>query len=97
MKNLVFSPRAQVDLDEIWVYTANHWDIGQADFYVRGIVDACLAGARGSRIGRNADDIRPGYSKIAIVSNVVFYKESALEIDVVRVLHQRMDLPAHLD
>jgi toxin ParE1/3/4 len=31
----VLSPRAQLDLDEIWSYTESRWGIDQAEIYTR--------------------------------------------------------------
>lgn len=97
MSELVFSPRAQFDLDEIWEYTADRWDVEQADSYVRTIVLACTAVASGTREGRNADDIRAGYFKIPVISHVVFYTERNGIMNVVRILHQQMDVSRHLE
>ncbi len=97
MSEVVFSPQAHADLDEIWDYTADRWDIEQADVYVRGLVLACGAVASGARRGRNAGDIRPGYFKLAVVSHVVYYREINGIMDVVRILHQQMDASRHLE
>ena len=97
MKKVVYSPKAQADLDDIWEYTANHWDMDRADGYIRGLVDACDGLASGRRTGRNADVIRAGYRSLNQMSHVVFYRESESLIDIIRILHQRMDLPNHLD
>lgn len=97
MSELVFSPRALVDLDEIWEYMADRWDVEQADSYVRTIVLACTAAASGTREGRNADAIRTGYFKIPVVSHVVFYTAPNGIINVVRILHQQMDVSRHLE
>ncbi|MBV8614649.1 MAG: type II toxin-antitoxin system RelE/ParE family toxin [Acetobacteraceae bacterium] len=63
-----------------------------------GIRDACQALADGSRQGRPIDAIRPGYRKLAVASHLLlFYRVTvAGVIDVVRILHQRMDAAAHL-
>jgi len=64
---------------------------------VLGIRDACQALANGSRQGRPIDAIRPGYRKLAVASHFLFYRVTeAGMIDVVRILHQRMDIAAHL-
>lgn len=97
MSEVVFSLRAQADLDAIWEYTADRWDVEQADSYLRDLVSACNAVASGSRRGRSADDIRPGYFKFTVISHVVFYKESNGIMDVIRILHQQMDVSRHLD
>ena len=97
MTRYLLSPAARADLDEIWDYTARHWGAEQADRYVLAIRDACAALADGGKQGRAVDDIRPGYRKLAVPSHVLFYRltDTGL-IDVVRILHRRMDVPAQL-
>jgi toxin ParE1/3/4 len=51
--------------------------------------------ADGKRIGRPAG-IRQGYFKCATGSHFVFYRQSDSSLDVIRVLHQRMDAPTYL-
>ena len=87
----VLSPLAQADLDDIWDYTAARWDIAQAERYLRLIGDAVSAAAERPNAGRACDDVRPGYFKVRAQSHVVFYRLSGADIDVVRILHGRMD------
>src|SRR4051794_7041800 len=97
MTGYVLSPAAQADLSEIWDYTARNWGTPQADRYILAIRDCCGALADGSRQGRAIDDIRPGYRKLAVRSHFLFYRinDTGL-IDVIRILHQRMDVSTHL-
>ncbi len=97
MRDVVFSPRAVDDLDQIWTYSVDRWDVEQADAYVRSVVNACNGLASGTLLGRSAEDIRTGYRKYAVVSHIVFYRETATTLHVVRVLHQRMDVLKHLE
>jgi len=91
------SPAAQADLSEIWDYSARNWGTEQADHYILGIRDACAALAEGRKRGRAIDDVRPGYRKLAVQSHFLFYRiTDAGMIDVVRILHQRMDVVSHL-
>jgi toxin ParE1/3/4 len=97
MSGFVLSPAALADLDEIWEYTAERWSIGQAERYVRAIVDACQALADGRRQGVAVDHIRKGYFKLAVGSHLVFYcRPGPAETLVVRVLHHRMDVATRL-
>jgi len=96
MKPLVFSPGAAEDIDLIWDYTADRWGIGQAERYVLDLRDTCNALSRGDLSGRDGSAIRPGYRKQNCGSHVIFYRESAIEIVIVRILHQRMDFDRHL-
>ena len=89
------SPRAEDDLEEIWLYTLTHWSLEQADSYHADFVAAFEGLASGAKKGRRVD-IRAGYFKYAVGSHLVFYRESDARIDVIRVLHQRMDVDLHL-
>ena len=95
-RNFKLFPLARADLEEIWLYTLKTWSAAQADTYHRKFVIAFEALAAGTREGRNVDHIRQGYFRLAIGSHAIFYRESADEIEIVRVLHQRMDFERHL-
>jgi toxin ParE1/3/4 len=90
------APRAQGDLDEIWNYTVGRWDIGQAEFYVRQIGRDIETVAAQPAMGRACPDIRSGYYKYPTGSHVLFYRLIAGGIDVVRILHERMDFGRHI-
>jgi len=34
MPDYILSVRAEIDLQEIWIYTMEHWSIEQADKYI---------------------------------------------------------------
>lgn len=92
------SPRAARDLSEIWDYTANRWGLGQAETYLRSLQSALGTLAADPGRGQACGDIRPGYRKQPVGSHVIFYKISvpADGIDVIRILHQRMDVALNL-
>jgi len=97
MRRALLSPAAQADLDAIWNYTATQWGTGQAADYVRDIRDACAALARGERLSRPADEIRAGYRRCLVGAHVLFFRVTpAGDIEIVRILHQRMDVNRHL-
>ena len=92
-----YSPAARSDLRSIWRYTARTWTISQANEYLAVISTACDRVAAGSLSGRSAENYRVGYMMISIGSHFVFYKQSADGgIDIIRVLHRRMDLSSRL-
>src|SRR5437588_7711298 len=92
----ILSPRAQRDIEEIWDYTAKNWGDDQAESYVLAIQAAIETVARDPRRGRRCDDLRAGYRKYASGSHVLFYRLVETGIDIVRILHQRMDFDQHL-
>lgn len=97
MKGYILSPAAQADLGDIWDYSARQWGEEQANRYILGMRDACEALADDSKQGRAIDDIRPGYRKLAVASHFLFYRiTDAGMIDIIRILHQRMDIASRL-
>ena len=93
---LIFSPRAKADLEEIWTYTAERWGIDQAETYLRQLQAAADAAAEAPQSGRGCDDVRPGYFKRQAGAHVLFYRPEGQTVDIVRILHQRMDFDRHL-
>jgi toxin ParE1/3/4 len=91
------SPLAERDLEDIWLYTFENWSAEQADRYHNQIITAIEGLAGGGRQGRAIDDIRPGYRKLAVASHFLFYRiTDAGMINIIRVLHQRMDAAPRL-
>ena len=90
------SPAAAADLDAIWDYTADNWGVARANRYTDDIKQACGELANGSRTGRMINHVRSDYLKLNIGSHLIMYRKRSGVVDVIRILHQRMDLPAHL-
>ena len=90
------SPRAQRDLDEIWVYTVKRWSIDQAEIYTRRIGRDIATVAVRPAMGTACPDIRDGYYRYQTGSHVLFYRLIVDGIDVVRILHGRMDFGRHI-
>lgn len=98
MSRYVLSPAARADLDQIWDYTRERWDVKQAEKYIRDIQQAIERITDNPQIGRAYDDVRPGYRKHAVGSHTLYYRITDTDlINVVRILHQRMDVDRHLD
>lgn len=91
-KEFRLRPKARADLEGIWRYTAEHWSEAQADVYHGRIVDVMAALAVGRLKARSAEHVRPGYLKYPARSHTVFFKAADYGIEVVRILHQSMDV-----
>jgi toxin ParE1/3/4 len=97
MQKLLFSPAALDDLDGIYHYTFETWGLGQAETYLRELHKTCNDLALGKFKGRDVDFIRRGYFKKHYGSHFVFYKfPNPKTLEVIRILHQRMDIESHL-
>ena len=97
MSGYVLSPRAQADLDEIWNYTKRNWGMDQAETYIRLIGAAIQTAASSPKRGKTCDHIREGYRKYPAGSHMIFFRVIKGGINVVRILHRRMDFDRHLD
>jgi toxin ParE1/3/4 len=94
--HFTLTPRAQGDLNEIWTYTVRRWGTDQAEFYIRQIGQNIETVAAQPMIGRACPEVRAGYYKYPSGSHVLFYRMIDGGIDIVRILHERMDFGRHL-
>jgi len=90
------TPAAQRDLSTIWDYTQERWDKTQAEIYISEIRAAIERIAVDPHRGRACEDIREGYRRYGIGSHLIFYTQASDSVDVIRILHQRMDLTRYL-
>ncbi len=86
------------DLEGIWLYTAEHWSTEQADRYLHLILDAFDQIKRAPRAGKDFGHVREGYFGLKAGSHMIFYRldPAANAIEIIRVLHGRMDLENRL-
>lgn len=96
MTSYRLTPAAQRDLSSIWDFAQERWDVWQVEIYVNEIRAAIERTADDPQRGRACDEIREGYRRYSTGSHLLFYVESAQGVDVVRILHQRMDPTRHL-
>jgi len=48
------------------------------------------------KLGINVNHIRQGYFKYKIGKHLIFYRLQDGDVEVVRILHQKMDIEAHI-
>jgi toxin ParE1/3/4 len=96
MGRYVLSPLAQSDLNEIWNFTESRWGIDQAETYTRQLWHNIEAIAEQPTRGRPCPEVRAGYHKYRSGSHILFYRITSSGVDVVRILHERMDFERHL-
>ena len=87
------SPLAEADLEEIWLYTFRQWSLEQADDYHRSIIAAIEGLASGRNIAQRTE-VREGYWKYKVGMHVIYFRSSDNYLDVIRILHGRMDVDA---
>lgn len=97
MQGFILTQKARDDLKAIGRYTQETWGREQRNRYLTMIDESFHDLAAHPMKGRDCSDIRAGYRKHEVGKHVIFYR--LLEnsgIEIVRVLHGRMDTQARL-
>ena len=89
------SPRAEDDLERIWLYTLQNWSLAQADRYHGTLVAEIEALAVGTRSGRRSS-IRTDLLKRACGSHIIWYRALPDRLEIIRILHSAQDVERHL-
>ena len=93
MAEYIISEKALEDLHNIWIYTAENWSVEQANRYYNLIVDEIEYVSVNFDETKDFSNIRKNYKFSKVKSHLVFYKKTEnTEMEVVRILHERMDL-----
>lgn len=83
---------AKADLKLIAAYTQRQWGKEQRKIYLRQFDDAFNLLSATPATGNKCDFIKQGYRKFPVTSHIVFYHSvGQAEIEIVRILHRRMD------
>jgi toxin ParE1/3/4 len=92
------SAKAMDDLERIWLYTYNTWSKAQADRYYQLLIDEIIHVSNHFDMATNAAHIRKGYRSAKVKSHVIYFRTDAKNIvEVVRVLHEKMDKKNYLE
>lgn len=89
---------ASQDLENIWLYTFENWSIEQADRYLNLIIDEIEYIAQKPNSGFDFSSVRKGYYCSRIKSHILFYRIDQKNdlVEIIRILHQRMDIENRL-
>ena len=97
MSNYIISEKALDDINNIWIYTAENWSVEQADRYYNLIIDEIEYIVPNFDMARDFGKIRKSYRNSKVKSHLIFFKKDKTnEIEIVRVLHERMDIEIRL-
>ena len=96
-RSFAISKMAMSDLEEIWLYTVEKWSVEQADRYYNLIFDEINYICTNSNAGKLMEHVRKGYRASKVKSHLIFYRVLDETIQVIRILHERMDIETHLN
>lgn len=97
MPDLTLAPLAREDVKEIGRFTQKTWGVPQRDSYL-GSLAAIFGRLRTGEItGRARPDIRDGLLCYPCNRHVIFFRrDDQGNVDILRILHERMDFERHL-
>jgi toxin ParE1/3/4 len=85
--------KAVEDLANIWDYTFEAWSEVQADKYYNYLLDCFQNLADNPKIGKTYNEVTESLLGYRATQHIIFFRKINLTtIEIVRVLHSRMDL-----
>jgi len=98
MAKVILRQEAIDDLNDIWIYTFDKWSEKQADRYYAALEFACMQIGKNPDLGKEYDGIGKNLFGLRTGKHIIFYHVISKDrIEVVRILHERMDLKNRLN
>ncbi|MGQ0675354.1 MAG: type II toxin-antitoxin system RelE/ParE family toxin [Rhodospirillales bacterium] len=85
------------DIREIAQYTQQNWGIKQRDRYLDGLFRCFGNSAQTPALGMAREDIAPSLRSFRTGRHLVIYLPAEDGVQIVRVLHESMDVRRHLE
>ena len=91
--------KAVQDLDSIWAYTLKTWSEKKADEYYSSLVETFAAIAKSPcHLDKEYVEIHTGLYRRSCHKHLVFYRlVENDDIEIVRILHERMDIASKFE
>ncbi len=96
MRRLDLSAHAQADLRAIASYTERQWGPAIREQYLASLAGRVVELCSTPGMGAPREDLKPGCRMLKVARHLVIYRVSDAAIEVLRVLHQRMDIRGKL-
>ncbi len=93
MTKVILRKEAIDDLNRIWNYTFEKWSEKQADKYYATIKMTCNGIGENPDLGKIYSGITQNLLGLKSGKHIIFYQQISKDrIEIVRILHERMDL-----
>jgi len=89
------SRAARQDLLRIGRFTERRWGKAKRNDYLGQLDEAFALISENDSIGNTCDEISPGYRKFPEGSHVIYYRVTDM-VEIIRILHERMDPDSNL-
>ena len=95
-KNYRIRAAAVKDLERIWEYTLLKWSKDQADRYHGLLISEIEYVSDNMTVGKDMSHVKTGYLVSYVKSHMIFFKRQNGIVQVIRILHQKMDIESNL-
>ena len=89
--------KAKEDIKNIWKYSYEEWGIEQADKYLNELTDKLKLLSDNPQLGVSCDYIRIAYRQYQVNKHIIFYIVGKDRIQIIRVLHEKMDFKRQMN
>ena len=96
MPDFWLSPKAEQDLESIWVYSFEQWGQEKANQYTDSLFSVFCDLTNSPKVSISCDHIRVGYRLCREGKHVIYFKVTHYGIAIIRILHERMLPSIHL-
>ncbi len=96
MPDFRLSAKSLEDLKSIGRFTLKSWGREQLKIYLSKLDEGFHLLADQPHLGNARDDIREGYRVYHVGRHLIFYRQKSTGIEIIRILHDRMDVEIHL-
>lgn len=97
MAKVILQQEAIDDMNDIWIYTFEEWLEKQADKYYATLEFACTQIGKKPELGEGYERINSNLPGLRTGKHIIFYQViNKQEIEIIRILHERMDLKSRL-
>lgn len=93
--NFRITAKARNDLLQIGRHTDLKWGRKQRDHYLKQLDEAFNLIGENPKIGIDCSHVLAGYRSFQQGAHVIFYRESEM-IEIIRILHKRMEVEKHI-
>ena len=84
-----FTRSADADVLALYLHSAEHWGVGQAERYTRGLRETFARLERNPKIARLGTEYEPSVRIHRCQAHVIVFREEADGILVIRIRHRR--------
>ncbi len=96
MPKYILSPQAQKSLKNIRAYSLETFGKKRTNAYLQALRDRMIMLAEAPSKGKERDEIKAGYYSFYEGSHTIYYRIADTHIDIIDILHQKMDPTLHL-